>query len=95
MKKEARILEYRGKELRTASDLANVLSALMSDIALGNVMPKEAREIQKEINERLKVFEQGVRGVEVVKKLKTLEGKVEREREKGGQHERTFSFPSS
>jgi hypothetical protein len=82
MKKEARILEYRGKELRTASDLANVLSALMSDIALGNVKPKEAREIQKEINERLKAIEQGVRVAEVVKKLKTLEEKVGRERKR-------------
>jgi len=54
MKKEARILNYQGKELRTVSDINGANEALFNDLLSGNVTVQEARKIQKEINSRIK-----------------------------------------
>jgi hypothetical protein len=56
MKDTAEILKFKGKELKTAADINAVSEALMCDLLSGAVTPREARKIQKEINERLKLF---------------------------------------
>jgi len=63
MKKEARILEYRGKELRTVSDINGASEALFNDLLSGNVTVREANKIQKEITSRIK---------EIKNRLKTV-----------------------
>ena len=71
MKDQARILKYKGKELATTSDIREALSALISDLKSGDITPKEARPIQKEINEKLKIMKQGLKIA--ARRLKTLD----------------------
>ena len=66
MNPEARILKYKGQELRTTIDISRALEALMCDIVLGNVIPKESRPIQKELNEMI------ARRGSMLKSLKSL-----------------------
>jgi Asp-tRNA(Asn)/Glu-tRNA(Gln) amidotransferase B subunit len=54
MKKTAKILAYRGKELKTVADLQAALMDLIRDIHSGDITAKEARLIEREINVLMK-----------------------------------------
>jgi len=73
MKDQARILKYKGKELATMSDIREALSALILDVKSGDITPKEARPIEKEINEKLKIIAQGLKIAKLARRLKTLD----------------------
>jgi len=73
MKNQAKILKYKGKELETTSDISGALSVLMSDIISGDVTPKEANKITKEINEKMKIIERGLKIANLQRRLKTLD----------------------
>ena len=73
MKNQARILKYKGKELKTTSDIKGAVSTLMADIISGDITPKEARTIQKEINEKIKIIDQRLKITKLARRLKTLD----------------------
>jgi hypothetical protein len=54
MKGTARIVKFKGKEMKSAADLKAALEALMADLVSGAVKPGEAKKIQKEIDARLR-----------------------------------------
>jgi len=54
MKKTAKILAYRGKELKTVDDLQAALMDLVLDIRSGDITAKEARPIEAKINALMK-----------------------------------------
>jgi hypothetical protein len=56
MKPTARILKFRGKELRTPADITQVHEALIADLVSGEITPADHRKIQREITERIKTF---------------------------------------
>ena len=73
MKNQAKILKHKDKELETTSDISGALSVLMSDIISGDVTPKEANKITKEINEKMKIIERGLKIANLQRRLKTLD----------------------
>ena len=50
MKDTARVLKFKGKELKTGRDCAAVFSATMSDLDAGDITPGEARKIMAEVH---------------------------------------------
>jgi len=56
MKDGAKILKLKGRELRTSGDITLALEAIMQDLVEGNITPREAKAIQREINERIKTI---------------------------------------
>ena len=54
MKKTAKILAYRGKEMKTVADVQAALMDLVLDIHSGDITAKEARPIEREINALMK-----------------------------------------
>jgi len=78
MNPKARILKYKGQELRTTIDISRALEALMCDIVLGNVTLKESRTIQKELNEMIACrgsMLKSLKGLARVEKLRIRERK--------------------
>jgi hypothetical protein len=76
MKPDARILKYRGKEIRTAADIKGVSEALIQDLVERKVSPKESRPIQKEIDQRIKSVMDGIKIPKGFAKLHSLETTV-------------------
>jgi hypothetical protein len=64
MKDSAKILTFRGKHLRTVSDLQAALFALRDDIRTGAVTRRESRPIEKEIGDRLRQFQKAYEATE-------------------------------
>ena len=54
MKNAAKILAFKGKELKTVDDVRAALLAILLDIRSGDVTVAESQPIQKEINTRMK-----------------------------------------
>ena len=75
MKDAARILKFKGKELRTPADVIAVSEALIADLLSGDITPAEHRKIQREITARTKVFGSMVKILETRQKLQILEAR--------------------
>jgi hypothetical protein len=69
MKDSARILKFKGKELRTPADVITVNEALIVDLLSGDITPAEHRKIQREITGSTKVFCSIVKVLETQQKL--------------------------
>jgi len=68
MKDTARILKFKGEELRTPTDVIAVCEALIADLLSGEITPAEHRKIQQEIVARTKEFGSMVKIFERLKK---------------------------
>jgi len=80
MKPDARILKYRGKEIRTAADIKALSEALRQDILEQKVSPMESRPIQKEIGQRMKAIMEGIKVPARFAKIHSLEATIRRTR---------------
>jgi hypothetical protein len=56
MKPRARILAFKGRDLRTAAELAAAEEALMIDLMAGDITPAESKKIQSELTQRIKAI---------------------------------------
>ena len=72
MKDTAKVLTFKGRELKTPADINSVQEALWEDLTSGAVTPREARQIQKEIGQRLKAFRSMVKTLKLERDLITL-----------------------
>jgi len=56
MKETARILRFKGKDLRTAAEITAAEEALMADLMAGEITATESRRIQMELTRRIKAI---------------------------------------
>jgi len=73
MKDGAKILNWKGKDLRNPQDIIRAEADIMSDVIVGNITPREARTIQREINERIKAVEVATKTLGLLATLNKLQ----------------------
>jgi hypothetical protein len=78
MQDAARILKFKGKELRTAADVAAAYEALYNDRIAGSVTPAEARKIGRQLREKAKQFGAVLRTLRNLKALTDLAERAKR-----------------
>jgi hypothetical protein len=78
MKDTARILKFKGKELRTPADVAAAYEALYNDQMAGSIEPAEARKIGRQLREKAKQFGAALRTLRNLKALTDFAEKAKR-----------------
>jgi len=73
VKDGAKILNWKGKELTTTQDIILVEQAIMQDLIEGNITPREANTIQKEINGRIKTVKVAMKTLSLMATLNKLQ----------------------
>jgi hypothetical protein len=80
MKETALILRFKGKDLRTAADIAAADAALMADLIAGEITATETRRIERELATRINAISSGLKTAgqlmtleEMAKELKRAE----------------------
>ena len=73
MKDRAKILNWKGKELKTPRDIIVAETVIMLDLVEGNITPSEARTIQRDINERIKAVDGAIKTLRLVTRIDKLE----------------------
>jgi hypothetical protein len=78
MKETARILAFKGLDLRSHRDIAAAEEALMNDLISGDITPVESRKIQKDLNARIRGIAGALKTLPLLGELNKLAAKVKR-----------------
>ena len=73
MKDGANLLNWKGKELTTPRDIFLVEEAIMQDLLEGNITPREANVIQKEIKVRIDTIKSAMKTLSLMATLNKLQ----------------------
>ena len=73
MKDTARILKYRGRDLKSVADVTGAMQALAADLLNGDITPAEHRRIQKEINQRIRSVAEALKTVARLQQLEKVQ----------------------
>ena len=73
MKDGAKILRFKGRELRTINDINLVQEAIIQDLVAGDITPREAKVIQKEIKGRIDTVKAAMKTLSLMATLDRLQ----------------------